>query len=243
MDAARIQQIPVSLEIVHHLRRQTADVDGVGRGQVEGQIPALTGGKDVFDTGLGIVKIAADGADGHIFALLRHHLRPLHPGDAPIGIEDADFYTGHIRKACQCGLAGVAGGGSEDHDFLFGTALFHGGGQQLGQHGKRHILEGRCGAAEQLQHREIADGHGGRQILRLESAGVRSGNKILHIGNIRQQRGKDGAGHPLGIQRQTVPPVEAGDEFRHVKAAVRRKACQNGLGAVCGWRAAACRMV
>ena len=66
-----------------------------------GRSSLVTGGEDALDAGLGIIEIATDGADLHIAALLGDHLRLLHGGYAPVGVEDDDLGAGHIPKALQ----------------------------------------------------------------------------------------------------------------------------------------------
>ena len=57
------------------------------------------------------------------------------------------------------------------------------------QHTQRHILKGRGGAPEQLQHMEISHGYCGGQILRLEFSRIGTENQLSHIGDIRQKGG------------------------------------------------------
>ena len=140
-------------------------------------------------------KVAPDGRDRHVAALLRHHLGTLHLRDAAVGIKYADAYPGHVPEALQSGLAGVAGGGGEDQDILFQPLDGLRGGEQLGQHGKRHVLKSGCRPPEQLQHGVTAYGNGGGQIFRFKFSLIGAANQRIHIGNIRQQGGKNFRGH------------------------------------------------
>ena len=231
-DFSRIQQIPVGAEIVHDLGSQPADVDGVGTGQSHGQVTSLAGGEDVLHPGLGIVEVAPDGADGNVLAFLGHHLCPLNLGYAAVGIEHADTDAGHIPEAFQSGLAGVAGGGGENQDVLFLTLDGLGGGEQLGQHGKRHVLKGGGGPPEQLQHGETAHWHGGSQVFRLEFSGVGPAHQLRHIGDIRQQSGENLGGHLDGAALQAFLPIKGRQTFGHIQTAVGSQSLQDGLGAV-----------
>ena len=65
-----------------------------------------------------------------------------------MGIEYADLHPGHIVEALQGGLAGVAGGGGEDENVFLNTLDLLRGGEQLGEHGKGHVLKGGGGATE-----------------------------------------------------------------------------------------------
>ena len=96
------------------MRRKAADIDGIGRGQPEGKLHSLTLGENLLYTGLGIVKIATDGANGYIFPLLAHHLTALDLGYAAVGIEDTNPNARYIFKALQSGFAGITGGGGEN---------------------------------------------------------------------------------------------------------------------------------
>ncbi len=135
-------------------------------------------------------------------------------------------------EALQGGLAGIAGGGGEDQDVLILALGGLGGGEQLGQHGKGHVLESRGGAPEQLQHMEITHGNGGGQVLGLELSGVGIVHQSLHIGDVRQQGGQNGGSHILGRALQAALPVQFGERFGHIQAAVGGQSFQDGLGAV-----------
>ena len=64
---------------------------------------------------MGVVKVAADGTDGHVVTGLGGHLEVLDVGDLALGVEDGDAGVRHARKAVQGRLAGVSGGGGDDH--------------------------------------------------------------------------------------------------------------------------------
>ena len=240
-DAAGAAQVRVGTEIVHHLRGQPADIDGVGGGETHllplQQLLLLHGGKDLLYAGLSVVKVAADGAHADVAALLGLHLPLLHGADAAVGIEHDDLRAGYITKALHGGLAGVAAGGGQDQDLVVHAALFPGGGHQPGQHTQRHILEGAGGAAEQLQHRIIAHRNGGGQLRRLELAVVGGADKGVHLlfGKRGQQRRQNFAGHGQGIHLQCRLPVQPdpGQRRHGVQSAVGGKALQNSLGG-CG---------
>ena len=232
MDFSRRQQILVGTEIIHHLGSQAANVDGVGAGQAEGELFPLERSENLLHTGLGIVKIAPDGAHRHVAPLLGDHLRPLHLAHAPIGVEHANAHPGHIPEAHQGGLAGIAGGGGENHDVLRYPLFPLGSGEQLGQHGKRHILKCRGGAPEQLQHGAVSHGNAGGQILGFKFTGVGVGNQLGHIGDVRQQRREDGAGDFLAASREQLLPVQRRNLLGHIQPAVRGKSLQHRLGTV-----------
>ena len=173
-----------------------------------------------------------DGADGHIAAFLGHHLGPLDLRHAAVGVEDGDADAVHILEAFQRGLAGVTGGSGEDHDVLLHSLDGLGGGEQLGQHGKCHILKSGSRAPEQFQHAEIAYRNGGGQVFGLEFSSVGLLHQLRHIGDIRQQSGEDHGGHIHGRTLQTGLPVECGQGSGHIQAAVGSQAFQYGLSAV-----------
>ena len=232
LDLPGVQQVAVGAEVIHDLGRQTADIDGVGAGQGVGQLPALTGGENILHAGLGVVKVAPDGRDGHVAALLRHHLGTLHLRDAAVGVKYADAHAGHVPEALQSGLAGVAGGGGEDQDILFHPLDGLRGGEQLGQHGKRHVLKSGCRPPEQLQHGVTAYGNGGGQIFGFKFPLIGAANQRIHIGNIRQQGGKNFRGHFRRAAPQASLPVKRGNALGHIQAAVGGKTLQHGFGAV-----------
>ena len=112
----------------------------------------------MLDAGLAVVEIAAHGPHLHVVSGGGDHLLALDVAHAAIGEQHPDGNAVYALETLQGGLAGVAGGGGENADFL-GDALFLlRGGEQLGQHTQRHILKGRGGAPEELQHLKISNG-------------------------------------------------------------------------------------
>mgnify|MGYP005767919141 CR=1 FL=1 len=103
------------------------------------------------------------------------------------------------------------------------------------EHGKCDILKSARGAAEELKHGVLADRNGGGEVLGLELSGVGRMDELRHflMGEVRQQRAEDFHRHALCGERQAALPVKAKPlQIPHgVKAAVRRKAVENGLGA------------
>ena len=223
-DLATAQQVCVGLKIVCNLGSKSADIDRVGGGQaqaVAGGESSLHGaGEDVLHAGLGIVEIALDGANRNVIALLSDHLRPLNCGHAAIGIEHADLHALYIRKACQCSLAGIAGGSSEDQNVLLHTLFLLSRSKQLRQHTQSNVLKCRCRTTEQLQHSKLAGVHGGGQLLSLEFAAVCPAHQLAHIGNGGQHSADDPLGHLHSILLQAGGNVDLGQLFRHIQAAV-----------------------
>ena len=106
------------------------------------------------------------------------------------------------------------------------------GGEQLGQHGKRHVLKSGCRPPEQLQHGITTYGNGGGQIFGFKFPLIGAANQRIHIGNIRQQGGKNFRGHFRRAAPQASLPVKRGNALGHIQAAVGGKTLQHGLGAV-----------
>ena len=129
-DHAAGNGVAVRREIVDDLRQQAAPVDGVGRGQEPAALRELGGKrlvtKDLLDTSLRVVKVAAHGADRDVIARLRDHLQALDLRHAAVGIEHEDLRARHVGKALQGRLAGVARGGDEDAHLPLLAALFSG---------------------------------------------------------------------------------------------------------------------
>ena len=65
-------------------------------------------GKDIFDTGLRIVKVSLDGDHAQVVAGLRCHLEFLHAAHTVYRVEDHDLHPIHIAVALQCRLSRVA---------------------------------------------------------------------------------------------------------------------------------------
>ena len=161
LDSAGAQQLRIGGKVVDDLRYQTADIDGVGaRKHRAGGLQALGKlliGKDTLDGTLGVVKVAADSADGDVAALLRGHLQVLDAADLALGIKDGDARARSVGKTGERSLARVARRGGDDHDALGAAVLGGSAGHQTGEHLQGDVLEGACGAAKELHHIGLRD--------------------------------------------------------------------------------------
>ena len=183
---AGVYIIQIGGEVIDDLRQEAAPVDGVGGGEEPAPRRQLRGkgrvAKDLLYAGLGVVKVAAHGADAHVVPGLGDHLQALDAGHAAVGVEDEDAGARHVPEALQGGLAGVAGGGHQDADAPLLPGLAEAGGQQMGQHLQSHVLERAGGAVPQLQKsgvvvQEAQRGHGGV----VEVVRVSSGDEALQF--------------------------------------------------------------
>ena len=194
-DDATARELGIGVRIVDHLGHQATHVDGVGTGERHAapcQAPGdLTIGKDALDLGLAVVKGAIDAAHGDVGAGLRGHLEMLDLGHLALGIEHRDARALHARKACERRLAGVAGGGGDDHDVPAALRACH--GHQTGQHLECHVLEGAGGAMVELKEPIVSQGGERRDGGRVEVGGVgapHAGGELL-IRIVAQQHPKD----------------------------------------------------
>ena len=239
MNASHLHKVGIGPVIVHDLRGKAADVDGVGARQAHAlackQLIAADGGEDLLHARLRIVKVAAHRAHTDIVALLRGHLRLLHGAHAAVGIENDNLRARHIAKALHRGLAGVAGCGGQNEDLIAYAALFLRRGHQSRQHGERHIFKSARRPAEQLENKVFSDGNARREVIALKLSPVACAHERGHLllGKVRQKLCKDPGRHGKGVEVQNLAVVETGlVERRHrIKAAVGRKAVQNGLRA------------
>ncbi len=147
-------------------------------------------GEEGLHPGLGIVKIAVDGAHAHVVPLLGLHLQGLDRRDAVLGIKHQDFGPVHVLETLQGGLARVTGGGDQDAHRLLLLVFHQGGGEQVWQHLQGHILEGRSGAMPQLQaigilRQGFQRRHPGIVKLFPRVAGLGKGRQLL-LGEILQ---------------------------------------------------------
>ena len=188
-------------------------------------------GKDALYAGLGIVKVAGDGAHADVFALHGGHLGALDGADALIREENDDADARHIAEAGERRGAGIAAGGGEDEDFLLPAQLFHGAAHQLGQHGERHILECGGGAVEELQHVfAVYILHGGDfRCFKFICIGALYAQRDFFLRIARQVIGKNPLGHGAEIRVHQLLNRDRGNLLRHIKAAVRRDAPEHCL--------------
>ncbi len=204
----------------------------------------VDGGEGPLDAGLAVIKVAAHGADLHVLPLLGHHLGLLHRRDPLIREEHQDAGALHVVKALQGGLAGVAGGGGEDDDLVLHPLLFPGGGNELGQHGQGHVLEGGGGPVEQLQGIVLPHLFKRGQLLGGKFALVGPADQGIHALKARQQMPQDYFRHAQGRQIQAGLPVKGPlcQTRVDIQSAVGGDALQHG-GGVCRLMGAACALI
>ena len=235
------QQIAVGRDVIHHLGKDTAPVDGVGRGEeiaaLGQRFPQALVGEQPFHAGLGIVEVAHHGADPNVAALLGAHLELLDVGDAVLRIEHQDAGLVHIPEALQGGLSGIAGGSHQDADRLFFLVLYQRGGQEVGQHLQGHILKGAGRTVPQLQAVgavvHCTDGGNFLCVELVRPIGVVGVAGQLGGGEVLQERVHDEdrpllIGH-VGHGSQAVWG-QLGQHLRRQKAAVGGQALGDGLG-------------
>ena len=179
-DLPRVDHIAVGGNIVYDLRQQAAPVDGVRRAEhhavlLEDRV-GLGIGEDALDGGLGVVKVAADGTDVDVLALLGIHLMLLHRGHAVDRIENDDLRMRNVAEALERRLAGIAGGRHEDDGVLAVADLRKRLGQEMRQYLQRHVLERAGGAVPELQQIHFCAVIGnGRERSGILSAELRGG--------------------------------------------------------------------
>ena len=125
-------------------------------------------GKDLLDRGLGVVKVAADGADINIVALLRIHLVLLHRGNAVDRIKDDDLGVIDVLEALERRLAGITGGRDQNDRVLAAACFLQRLGEEMRQDLQRHILERAGGTVPKLQKVQL----GAVEIDRCERSGI-----------------------------------------------------------------------
>ena len=188
------------------------------------------GGKGLLHPGLAVVKIPPHRADLHIGAGLGAHLQLLDLRNAPGGVEYEDPGAGHVVEALQGGLARVAGGGGQNHGLPGQSLLPPPRGDQPGQQGEGHVLEGGGGAPEKLQHIVLPHGHQGGQLRGLKLSRVGLPHQLAHPGKARQQIAQDLFRPLQGRAGEAGPPVEGpgAQLLFHKQAAVGGQALQHG---------------
>ena len=110
-DCALFDQFHICPHVISHLGNQSADVYGIGRRELVAfclqLFCQLSVVEDIFNCGLGVVKVAFDGKDMCVGSLLGDHLPCLHLADAVFREEHDDFRIGHVRKSFQRGLSRI----------------------------------------------------------------------------------------------------------------------------------------
>ena len=137
--------IAVRRNVVRDLRRQTAPVDGVCRGQHHAVLvercAGILIGEDALYRALCIVKVAADGYNLDVPAFLRYHLQLLHGRYAVHRIVHHNLGARYIVEAVERCLAGVTRCSDQNAGGTGFAGLAQGRSEQVRQHLQRHILE------------------------------------------------------------------------------------------------------
>ena len=219
-------------EIVDALGRDTGEVDRVDARQIDrgAEVFVLEGG---LHDGLAVVEGAFDRDAGDIAVGDAGHEPALDLADAALGEQHHDADVGAAAESLDGGAAGVARGGGQDGD---GAALSRQHmvvqpPQQL--HG--HVLERQGRAMEQLQQEQVR-----LQLLQGRDGGVGEGGIGLgaHVGQdgrfnlVAGETAQHGGGHlVIGLAREPGDFLgrEGRPGFRHIQAAVRRQAGQDGV--------------
>ena len=234
-EVARSRELRVGVEVVGYLRHEAAHVDGVGARQhhvlAREALPQRAVGEDALDLGLGVVEVAADGADGHVGAALGGHLEVLDVGDLAVGVEDGDAGAGHVGEALERGLAGVAARGGHDHDAA--AVALAGHAHELRQHLQGHVLEGARGAVPELEHPLVAAAHGGRHgggVEVLAIGGAHAPGDLVGREVVEQVPQHEAGAVLVGAGQQLVERrCPRGDVVSHEQAAIGGDALENGL--------------
>ena len=188
----------------------------------------------MLDLGLAVVEVAAHRAHHDVVACLRRHLEVLDVGDLALGVEDGDAAALDAGESVQGGLAGVAGGGGDDHDLLaLALGSLAGDAHELGQHLERDVFEGARRTVIELEQPVVAE-RGYRA--------ARGGVPLLAVGRAHALRdlgfgvvGKKCAEHQARVFLEglvaDLGEVELflADPVRDIEATVRGDSAQDSL--------------
>ena len=154
-DGTLFHHLAVSVDVIDHLRNQTADVDGVRRRELESccvqTCRQVCVSEHVFDVRLCVIEVSVDGHNRGVVAFLCHHLFFLDGADAVLRIEHDDACVRHISESVKRRFSGVTRSRRQDHDFFRAAVLFGGSRHQVRQDRKGHVFEGDGRSVEQFQ--------------------------------------------------------------------------------------------
>ena len=143
-------QLAVSGDVIEHLRKKAANVDGIG-GSEKGALVELVIGEGLFDEALAIVEGAADFEGGDVLAE-RGELLFLRFADALGGIKNDDANAGNAEKAVSNGAAGVTGSSDQNREQAGFTA--HEIAHETGHETRAKILKGQRRTVEKFEDME-----------------------------------------------------------------------------------------
>ena len=237
---ARVQKVAVSGDIIGDLRREPAPIYAVGGRELVAAFGELRrrlfARENALDRGLSVVKIALDRANADVFPFLRYHLPALHVGNAVRGIEDDYARPLDVAEPLHRRLARVAGSGGQNERLSLLPYLALGSGEQMRQHGQRHVLERAGRTMPKLEEKEIFVDFGQRTgIFAVKSAVSLFGeSKQFVIAKIVQKKRKNESRPFRIIHAAKLFPIgffKRGELLRHIKPAVGRDTLDDRLRA------------
>ena len=214
----------VSGDVIEHLRKKAANVDGIG-GSEKGALVELVVGEGLFDEALAIVEGAADFEGGDVLAE-RRELLFLGFADALGRIKNDDANAGNAEKAVSNGAAGVTGRSDQNREQAGFTA--HEIAHETGHETRAKILECQRGAVEKFE--DVERGRK-RNELHGKIDGFRDDLPEDFFGNIGRGKRAHETKADFG-KRQAAKFLElfgsvAGNFRGHVQAAVRSQAAED----------------
>ena len=161
----------VTLEVVHHLRRDARPVDRVDGADAVASLERQVIAHRLDDV-LTVVEHALDRNIDDVRVLQAEHLRGLETAHLAVRAQHEDAHTALAAHRIFGAGAGVAAGRAEDVERL--TGLGQRVLEQVAEQLHRHVLKGECravGEFEQVQPRL-------QRVERSDLAGVRAGHRV-----------------------------------------------------------------
>ena len=110
-DNAGFCELAVGVKVINHLRRKTADIDGIGareRNVSRGELGFERRSEERLHRVLSIVEIPAERCNFHVDAFLRCHLQALNGAHAPVRVKDCNTDARNVSEPFKRGFPGVA---------------------------------------------------------------------------------------------------------------------------------------
>ncbi len=195
--------------------------------------------KTLLHAGLGIVKVAVHGIDGHVIAFLGGHLQVLDLAGAVVRVEHLDLNAVQVSIASQCSLAGIAGGCHQNAGRLGAAQHLLGLNQQLRHQLQGVVLEGAGRTVPQLKGiQALADLDRAARLTIKGCAVGGSGGIVQESQRCNRSESPPAPSRPVP-DRKVFPALQIGlgESFRYEQTALRCQTADDSLlrgNAECG---------
>ena len=232
-------QLRISPEVIEGLRKETRDIDAVGRREAHVGLEVRVH-ESALDEGLTVVEHAVDLNSRNVLPE-RSELALLDGRHLALGVEDVDVDALHAEETVGDGRTRIAGGGHKDIDRRPALGPSRRGGergkaplQEPRHEASAHILEGKRGTVEEFERVDVRLDLDNRRVER--EGVVDDASEVVGRNIFAEERVGHAVGYFLERELGHLVPKRGGqllDDLGHIEPLVLRESADDSL-AQCG---------